>query len=263
MKVKRIQLNCHRDTSFGSELCADPVFIFFRTPVNYRDNNKEYATKRNSAVLLSSGFKQTFSPVRGKTLRYDIVSFSVSNSEKQFLSSVDIMQEIPMELDDDYVISSILRSMKSQSMHKGKLTDEFMELSMRLILIVLKQLKEGKMKPSEETIPKLNELKKLRDAIYDEPMNVWSVDEICDDMKISRTYFHRLYMKAFSVTFRQDVIESRLIHASDLLKNTDLSVTAISEVCGYDSESYFMRQFKKHKGCTPSEFRRKIKEQEE
>ena len=263
MKVKRIQLNCHRDTSFGSELCADPVFIFFRTPVNYRDNNKEYATKRNSAVLLSSGFKQTFSPVRGKTLRYDIVSFSVSNSERQHLASIDIMQDIPMELDDDQVIASILRSMKSQSMNKGKLADEFMELSMWLMIVVLRQHKEGKMKPSEETIPKLNELKKLRDAIYDEPMNVWSVDEICDDMKISRTYFHRLYMKAFSVTFRQDVIESRLIHASDLLKNTDLSVTAISEVCGYDSESYFMRQFKKHKGCTPSEFRRKIKEQEE
>jgi AraC-like DNA-binding protein len=82
---------------------------------------------------------------------------------------------------------------------------------------------------------------------------------MCEDMQISRTYFHRLYFEAFGVTFRQDIIESRLIHASELLKNTDLSVTAISETCGYDSESYFMRQFKQHKGCTPSEYRRRVK----
>ena len=74
----------------------------------------------------------------------------------------------------------------------------------------------------------------------------------------SRTYFHRLYFEAFGVTCRQDVIESRLLKAADLLKNTGKSVTEIAEACGYDSESYFMRQFKKHKECTPSEFRRRI-----
>ncbi|MBQ1519507.1 MAG: helix-turn-helix transcriptional regulator, partial [Ruminococcus sp.] len=29
------------------------------------------------------------------------------------------------------------------------------------------------------------------------------------------------------------------------------------ETCGYDSDAYFMRQFKQHKGFTPSEYRRR------
>lgn len=258
MIINRIQLNCHRDTAFGSELGADPVFIFFRTPVTYTDNNTEYATARSSAVLLPSGYSQTFSPVKGKTLRYDMVSFSATAADRHYITSMELQMNIPVEFDDDYVISSTLRSMKSQSMHRGKHFNEFMELSMRIILIVMSEAKGSNARLAEEKIPKFAELKRIREAMYDEPMNSWSVEEMCEDMQISRTYFHRLYMKAFGVTFRQDVIESRLIHAAELLKNTDLSVTAISEICGYDSESYFMRQFKMHKGCTPSEYRRRI-----
>jgi AraC-like DNA-binding protein len=86
---------------------------------------------------------------------------------------------------------------------------------------------------------------------------------MCDEMRISRTYFHRLWFAAFGVTCRQDVIESRLLRAAELLKNTDKSVYEIAVDCGYDSESYFMRQFKKHKNCTPSEFRRRALSGEE
>ena len=129
---------------------------------------------------------------------------------------------------------------------------------MRIIFIAMSDITDSADVDPKENIPRYAELKKLRQAVYDDPTASWSVEEMCEDMQISRTYFHRLYMKAFGVSFRQDVIESRLLHAADLLKNTDLSVTAISEICGYDSESYFMRQFKGRKGCTPSEYRRRV-----
>lgn len=263
MKINKIQLNCHRDTSFGNELGADPAFIFFRSPVVYRQNGVEYTTSRSSAVILSGGYKHDFSPVKGDTLRYDLIGFKTVAADRQYISSMNLPLDIPVELEDDYVISNTLRSMKSQSMRRGKRFGEFMELSMRIIFIVLSEMTASHVQLPEEKIPKYAELKLLRESVYEEPMNSWSVDDMCEDMQISRTYFHRLYLKAFGVTFRQDVIESRLIHAADLLKNTDLSVTAISEICGYDSESYFMRQFKTHKGCTPSEYRRRITAQEE
>lgn len=76
-------------------------------------------------------------------------------------------------------------------------------------------------------------------------------------MNISRTYFHRIYSKAFGVTFMQDVINSRLAAAADMLTGTNRSVSYIAEKCGYDSDSYFMRQFRKHYGCTPTEYRRR------
>jgi AraC-like DNA-binding protein len=262
VKINRIQLNCRQEAAFNVESGDDPLFVFFRTPVICRENGAERTIAQSSAVILSEKSKQTFSPVKDSPLRYDIVSFSTSSSDRQYISNLGIEYNVPVELDDDYIISSTLHSIKSQSMHRGKHFNEFIDLSLRIIFVILSEAKANISLLPEEKIPRYAELKSLRDAMYEEPMNSWSVDEICEDMKISRTYFHRLYMKSFGVSFRQDVIESRLLHAADLLKNTDLSVTAISEICGYDSESYFMRQFKSRKGCTPSEYRRRVTSRE-
>ena len=258
MKINHIELNCRRNTSFGGELGADPVFIFFRTPVIYMENGQEMYTSDSSAVLLTSGYKSTFRPLKGKSVRYDLVSFRTSAADRQYIASMNLPLDRPVELKDDFVVSGALRSMRSQSMHRGRHFSEFMELSKRIIFIAISEAAESLPASPEEKIPRYAELKKLRTAIYDDPVNTWSIEEVCDDMQISRTYFHRLYFEAFGVTCRQDVIESRLLKAADLLKNTEKSVTEIAEACGYDSESYFMRQFKKHKECTPSEFRRRI-----
>ena len=82
-------------------------------------------------------------------------------------------------------------------------------------------------------------------------------------LNISRSYFHRIYLAAFGVTCRQDAIESRLQYAAELLRDNSLTLSEIAEKCGYESDSYFMRQFKQHKGCTPTEYRKKILESEE
>ncbi len=263
MKINRIQLNCRHTTALGGEMGADPVLLLFRTPVEYIENGIVKRTSRASAALLTSGYKQSFRPVKGTPMRYDIVSFKTSAADRQYISSMNLRQDVPVELDDDFVIAGALRSMQSQSMHRGKHFSEFMELSMRLIFIALVDASESAEKTPEERIPYYTKLKKLRDSIYEDPVNTWSVDEMCSELNISRTYFHRLYFEAFGVTCRQDVIESRLIFAADMLKNTDNTVTEVAELCGYDSESYFMRQFKKHKGCTPTEYRRRAKAAEE
>ena len=263
MKINRIQLNCRCSGTLGGEMGADPVFLLFRSPVEYISSGSVDRTSGTSAVLLTSGYKQSFRPVKNTPIRYDIVSFRTSAADRQYIASMNLPQDIPVEIDDDYVISGTLRSIQSQSMRRGKHFSEFAELSMRIIFIALSEICNRTAPSPEERIPYYAKLKKLRDSIYDEPMNKWSVDEICDSLDISRTYFHRLYSEAFGVTCLQDVIESRLICAADMLKNTDHSVTEIAELCGYDSESYFMRQFKLHKGCTPSEYRRKARTEEE
>lgn len=263
MKINRIRLNCRCSGTLGGEMGADPVFLLFKTPVEYIGDGAVRQTSGISAVLLTSGYKQSFRPVNGTPIRYDIVSFRISAADRQYISSMNILQDVPMEIEDDYVISGTLRSMQAQSMHRGKHFSEFAELSMRIIFIALSEAANCQSQSPEEKIPYYAKLKKLRDSIYDAPMNTWSVDEICDSLDISRTYFHRLYYKAFGVTCRQDVIESRLICAADMLTNTDRSVTEIAELCGYDSESYFMRQFKMHKDCTPSEYRRRSRKEDE
>ena len=50
-----------------------------------------------------------------------------------------------------------------------------------------------------------------------------------------------------------------MLYAAELLRNTNDSITDIAIACGYENDTYFMRQFKQSKGCTPTEYRRRSK----
>ena len=52
MKINRIQLNCRRETAFSGELGADPVLLFFRSPVMYMDGGRALHTSGSCAALV-------------------------------------------------------------------------------------------------------------------------------------------------------------------------------------------------------------------
>lgn len=53
------------------------------------------------------------------------------------------------------------------------------------------------------------------------------------------------------------VIGARLRLSLQLLSTTALTITAISEKCGYDNVFYFCNAFKKMIGCTPTQYRQR------
>ena len=255
MRINRIRLNCRRERAFPAELGSFSSFYYFRTPVVLSVQGSETFSPGGSAIVFSGGSRCEFSPVNGGIISYDCVTFRMNSAERQYLNDSGVPFGTFITIADDYVISNILRCMKVQSDGGPADSSEFMELSLRLIMLTLSGIACGRSGAAERLSPRYAELRAIREAIYDDPTGEWNSAIMAEDMGISRAYFHRIYFEAFGVTCRQDVIESRLLCAADLLKNTGLSVSAVAEKCGYESESYFMRQFKQHKGCTPSEYR--------
>lgn len=255
MKVDRIRLNCRQKRPVEGSSGTEPSLFFIRTPAIFTTAEGEVRIDGPSAVIFTSGYRQSIRPAGEQGLRYDMVSFRTSAADRQYMTAMGLPIDRPVHMKDSVTVADLLRAMRSQMVNGGRNRREFAELAMRLIFIAVCDGAEPV--PEENELPRYEELRALREAIYDDPMNPWSVEEMCSDMGVSRTYFHRLYLKAFGVTCRQDVIESRLLYAAELLKNTDMSVSEVAEQCGYDSDSYFMRQFKQHKGCTPSEYRRR------
>jgi len=255
MKINSIKLGCRSEHSAGSSGTADSLFILFRSPALFSAGGREQLIDSGTAVIITGSYRQSFRAAHGHRLSYDCISFRMSSSDKQYMAALDIETGIPLKLADDFVMSGMIKCMKSQSLNKSRNTAEFMELSMRLLFISLSDAASRDSHDPKRSIPHLAELKRLRESIFDDPLGEWNSDLLAAEIGISRAYFHRIYLAAFGVTCRQDVIESRLIYAADMLRNTDLSVSEIAEKCGYESDSYFMRQFRQHKGCTPTEYR--------
>ena len=83
-----------------------------------------------------------------------------------------------------------------------------------------------------------------------------SLDDIADIAFMSKNAFCRYFKKRTNKTFFQFLIEIRIEHACKLLyKDQDLSVSAISELCGFQNIANFNRKFKELKGITPTQYR--------
>ncbi len=71
---------------------------------------------------------------------------------------------------------------------------------------------------------------------------------------ISEVYLRRLFKKYLGVTPKQYVLEFRIRQAKQLLSEKALTVTGISEKCGFSSVYHFCRAFKAMTGQTPTEY---------
>ncbi len=75
---------------------------------------------------------------------------------------------------------------------------------------------------------------------------------------LERAYFSKLFRSVMSATFTEWNAAVRVAEAKRLLREIDLSITAVSASVGYDDVTTFERVFKRLEGVCPREHRRRI-----
>ena len=84
-----------------------------------------------------------------------------------------------------------------------------------------------------------------------------SLDDLSRRFYISKYYLTREFKRAYGETIFQHIIGLRINYAKRLLRFTDKPVEEISELCGFNDQSYFSKQFKKAENVTCLAFRRR------
>jgi AraC-like DNA-binding protein len=77
---------------------------------------------------------------------------------------------------------------------------------------------------------------------------------------MQKAAFCRYFMRKTKKKFSEFVNEIRITHARKLLAETDKSVKEVAYECGYESNSYFNRQFKNYCTISPFDFRKNIRQ---
>ena len=77
-----------------------------------------------------------------------------------------------------------------------------------------------------------------------------------EEMPYSYPQLTRIFKKYMHCTITQYVNRTKLQHAKELLANTDMSLTEITNELNFESTSHFHSLFKKHFNMTPAEYRR-------
>lgn len=90
--------------------------------------------------------------------------------------------------------------------------------------------------------------------------SIHSVREISDLFEVNESYIFKIFKQNYNQTPKEYINELRLKNACYRLQDSTRTIASISEECGYLSQEYFTRLFKKKKGVTPSEYRKQRRE---
>lgn len=85
-----------------------------------------------------------------------------------------------------------------------------------------------------------------------------SLQEVADNINISKNYLCDIFKKEIGVTFINYVTNLRIEKAKDYLKNSDMKMYEVSAAVGYNDYAYFSQIFKKNTGVTLSAYRKKL-----
>ena len=137
-----------------------------------------------------------------------------------------------------------------------------MALKARLFDLMVILVRQVPMQPfsSREKNHQVSRLKRLDrvlayiDSNYDKKL---TLDDVADVANYSPYHFTRFFKDTTGMTFNEYLNSVRVKIAEEHLLDEDTPITEVAYISGFNSIQTFNRVFKKSKGCTPTEYRKK------
>ncbi|WP_311486943.1 AraC family transcriptional regulator [uncultured Anaerococcus sp.] len=227
--------------------------------------NKKIKAEKNSLVLLSNLENHSMTIDETPYERYVV---SVDNLLKiNLLPSeiyIKILQNRPKDFpyifeftnEDADVIVNILKLLLKEESSKNY-SEHLSNLLINQLLIMVFRSNPDFFKNTKTEFEKT--IYNIQDYINENYKEDINLDLIENKFYINKYEVSRNFKKITGYNFKTYLILVRLSKAKDLLVNSNLTIAEISAGIGYNSESLFVRMFKKYENTTPTRYRRAYK----
>ena len=208
-------------------------------------------TKGSSVVVFKKGTSQIYGALNSEFVN-DWVHFEADKEDIEHFQSINIAFDEIIEFQNVAELSKLIKRMCFEKYSNNKNSVQSAKLYFELIMLKISDL----CSQSAITYSALsNKLASLRNEIYTNPQNDWTLDKIAKELLISVSYLQHQYKLLYNNSIKKDITLSRMEYGKYLLFNTEYTVAAISHLCGYENDVHFMRTFKKETGFTPTKYR--------
>jgi len=139
-----------------------------------------------------------------------------------------------------------------ETLSSQAIKNNYADLIIHHILLSIFNIKE------ESTIIQNSELNTIThyiDTHYHEDI---TLNELSKQVNLSTTHINRLFKKELNLTPINYLLKVRLKNSKRLLLSGNFTITEVALRCGFNSNAYFTKMFKRVYGDTPSEFIRSI-----
>lgn len=118
--------------------------------------------------------------------------------------------------------------------------------------ICLEMIENVQPKSDAEPSEPIRNIKKYLDTNYTEKI---TLDDLAEKCFMSKSYLQKQFKKYYGCSPNDYLLQTRLIQAKILLRNTNKSINTIAVEVGFDTPSYFISVFSKKEGITPLSYR--------
>lgn len=253
MKLHVLGIDYHHNAEFSIERpsgSGDNLLLIFKTAAQVGTGEGYVTVPAGSAIVYTGDFPQYYRASGDEYINH-WVHFDIENGEG-FLKSVNVPLNKVFKVADMQTAENILLQLNLESVTEGPNKSESINLLLRLLFAKL----GGTDEKYESNTVHHTALRELRAEIYRNPAKKYTVSDFAAEVSLSPSHFQALYKAQFGVSCYEDVISARLDMAKFYLQNTTLPINRISELCGYDNDVHFIRQFRSRVGMTAGEYRR-------
>jgi AraC-like DNA-binding protein len=134
-----------------------------------------------------------------------------------------------------------------------KLKKKIILAEMLLEINILFSESPAKQRVELHSDPQYEKIQRILSFINDNLSKELSLEIISRQFYISISYLSALFRDMTGFSLNNYIITKRILLATELLKQ-NRSVTSVTELCGFNNYSHFIRTFKKFEGVSPKQY---------
>lgn len=231
------------------------LFLIILSPMTfYFPSGDSVKAKSGACILYSPGEPQHYQAVH-----------EFFNSYVHFFCNPEIIEEYDLKQnrifypDNVEELNWLIKKIYQESINKMSNVDQMLNAYLTQLLIMLNRYQMQESIPYEQRQGIYAELLSLRELMLKSCEQPWTVDQMCKILNIGKSQLYTYYQQFFNSTPKEELIQARLQKSKYLMNNEAVTIRQAALDSGFANICHFNRLFKAQCGCTPSDYREKIK----
>lgn len=231
---------------------SDYLFLFFHQPAKLLDVSGFHTRPSNTCILYAPDFSQFYygDPILDNTYMH---FYGVGLEEWLGACGVPVNRAMSLGVLADLFPS--LREINSEQLRQEEHWEEAVSMLVCQLFLKLGRVAGRHDKLSTYHALQQERIRTVRATVHSSLETKWTVPQMASLANMSPSRFAALYPQYFKTAPMEDLINSRLDHATYLLRQTSLTIDTIAERCGFSSPQHFSKMYRLRRGQSPGQCR--------
>jgi AraC-like DNA-binding protein len=225
------------------QIQENSLFFISKNQVHYfehRSDYKGYLIHFNESFILSNetdiNFFLTYNIFNNSEKPFIQIHKNLKNQISSYFNQISIEVPNSSEFGNNSILSYLLKSM----------------------LLLIEREKRKSIKTETTKINQNSRFLKFRDLLEKQFNKKWSVTDYAKELAISTKTLNAIIKIEMGKTVSQVINDRIILESKRKLTHTNAYINQIAYDLGFKDPYYFIKYFKKHVKCSPSEFRKSI-----